>query len=97
MNKKIDISNCKIEKKEISVNGEALPLKIGDRFKLSTKDKTEKVVMGITVFEDGRAQYILEWHDPDSGQFNTETVTMTEIKLLKETIDNKSLNKIGFK
>lgn len=53
---------------------------------LSENDKTLKTVMAMTIFEDGRVSYMLEWHDSDSGQFSTEAVTLSELKLLSKSI-----------
>lgn len=93
----VNFEKFTLQKKEISINGKVLPLKIGDKFKLSENDRIIKTVMAITIFEDGRAGYLIEWYDPDACRFETETVTLSELKLL----DNKNLNKIkkdiGFK
>lgn len=91
----VDFDNFSLSKKEITVNGKPLPLKIGDRFMLSNNDKLYKTVIAITVFEDGRTSYTIEWYDPEACRFENETVTLTELKLLnrktKATIKN-----IGF-
>lgn len=82
----------------MTVDGKKLPLQIGDKIVLSESDKTLKTVMAMTVFEDGRVSYMLEWHDPESGQFNTEAVTLSELKLLSKNVIShiKSIKSIGY-
>lgn len=93
----VDFSSFSIKKKEISVNGKALPFRIGDRITMTDHDKTPKTVMGVTVHEDGRCQYILEWHNPDSGAFQSEALTLSELKLMHVNINaKKNRRKIGF-
>jgi hypothetical protein len=86
----VNFDNFTLQKKEISINGKALPLKIGDKFKLSDNDKLYKTIMAITICEDGRVSYTAEWYDPDTCQFNTDSFTLCEFKLL----NSKSINKI---
>lgn len=52
--------------REVVVDGKQLPLRIGDKIVLASNDRLEKTVMALTVFEDGRVQYMLEWYDPEA-------------------------------
>lgn len=92
----VNFSDFKISKKEIRINGKALPLKIGDRIKFSDANGLAKTVMGITIHEDSRVQYILEWLDPNSGSFQSEALTMQELKLIAENQATPKRQKMGF-
>lgn len=91
----VNFDNFSLSKKEISVNGKSLPLKIGDRFILSNNDKLYKTVIAITVFEDGRTSYTIEWYDPETCRFENEAVTLTELKLLNRKTKT-AIKNIGF-
>lgn len=87
--KDIDFSVFDINRIEVSTNGEPLPFAIGDRFSMSEDDTIVKTIMSITIGEDGRTSYGLEWYDPADGCFKTELVTMSEIKLLVNNMPKK--------
>ena len=93
----VDFTSFSVKKKEISINGRPLPFRIGDRIAMTEHDKNPKTVMGVTVHEDGRCQYILEWHNPDTGAFSSEALTLSELKLMHSSINTrKARNRIGF-
>lgn len=92
----VNINNFNIQKKEISVNGKALPFCIGDTLKLTEADKFIKTIVAVTILEDGRVQYMLEWYDPESSNFSTEAVTLSELKLLQISNAKKVKGVIGF-
>ena len=52
--------------------------------------------MAISIYEDGRVSYMLEWFEPESSSFKTEQVTLSELKILSEGITKKLRKKIGF-
>lgn len=89
----VDFTSFKVKPKEVRVNGVPTPLAIGDKIQMS-KGTSAKTVTTITVFEDGRIMYGLEWYDESSGQFETESVTLTELKLLHKNSIKKA--KLGF-
>lgn len=78
----VDFSKKKFEKKVVSVNDKKIPFAIGDKFILGEEDIFVKTIVGITVYEDNRVQYILEWYNSNDGSFQTEVVTSIELKLL---------------
>ena len=42
-------------------------------------------------------QYILEWHNPDTGAFQSEALTLTELKLMHSNLNmKKKRNRVGF-
>lgn len=93
----VDFTSFSVSKKEISINGKLLPFRIGDRIAMTEHDKNPKTVMGVTIHEDGRCQYILEWHNPDTGAFQSEALTLTELKLMHSNINmKKKRNRVGF-
>ena len=93
----VDFSSFSINKKEISINGKPLPFKIGDRIAMTEHAKATKTDMGVTIHEDGRSQYILEWHNPENGSFSSEALTLSELKLLHANINRQGRRKkIGF-
>lgn len=93
----VDFSSFSIKKKEISVDGKPLPFRIGDRISMTEHDKAPKTVMGVTIHEDGRCQYILEWHNPENGSFSSEALTLSELKLMHANINRRGRkNRIGF-
>lgn len=65
----VDLSIYSAEKLAVSVAGNELPLKIGDKILLPESSQTPKTVTSISVFDDGRVVYQLEWFSPDEGQF----------------------------
>ena len=93
----VDFTSFSVKKKEISVNGRPLPFRIGDRIAMTEHDKNPKTVMGVTVHEDGRCQYILEWHNPETGAFASEALTLSELKLMHSSVNmKKRRGRIGF-
>lgn len=93
----VNFDKFSIQKQQVTINGKNLPLAIGDKIILSENEKNHKTIVALTIFEDGRVSYLLEWFDPDSGAFNTETATLTELKLLSKNIQNKIKNgNIGY-
>lgn len=78
----IDLSEFKVAVREISVNGERLPLAIGDKLLINEQDHLVKTVTSIQIHEDGRIGYMLEWFDSSSSDFKTEWVTSTELAFL---------------
>ena len=73
----------KVNRLKVSVDGKKTPLSIGDKIRLNEDDPIAKTVISITVFEDRRIVYTLEWADFD-GELKQESVTMTELKVLAE-------------
>lgn len=93
----VDFTSFSVKKKEICVNGRPLPFRIGDRIAMTENDRNPKTVMGVTVHEDGRCQYILEWHNPETGAFQSEALTLSELKLMHSNLNRpKSRGVIGF-
>ena len=80
----VDFSKKKFEKKVISVNGKKIPFAIGDKFVFGEQDVFVKTIVGITICEDNRVQYLLEWYNQNDRSFQTEVVTSIELKLLYE-------------
>lgn len=95
--KDVNFSSFRIRRKTVSVNGKELPIAIGDRIILSNGGPV-RTCMGITVQEDGRVSYVLEWHDPQTGGFTSEQLTLMELKLLdlNAVPPEKTGGKIGF-
>ena len=91
-NEFVDFSKFQIERKEVSINGKKLPLAIGDKILISEEDRIIKTVMGITINEDNRINYGLEWFDASDNSFKSEWLTLTELKLLNK--NSKKRNKI---
>lgn len=94
--KDADFESMSVKRKEISINGKALPLAIGDKIRMSDDDPFPKTVTCIMVFEDSRVQYAVEWYDQNSGNFQTETFTLTELKLLNSAAKKKGKIIAGF-
>jgi len=94
--KDVDFSNFRLQRKEISINGKKLPIGIGDRIRMSENDTVGRTVMGITIHEDSRVQYILEWHDPSTGNFSSEALTLSELKLLTQNAYSSKRKQVGF-
>lgn len=80
----VDTSNFDVVRREITVDGQKLPLSIGDQIKMSPNDHLVKTVMGVQINEDCRINYCLEWYDETDGSFKSEWLTMSELKLLKK-------------
>lgn len=93
---KVNFDDFSIQKKEITINGKKLPLNIGDKFILAENDKSIKTIVAITIFEDGRVAYAIEWYDPEANNFQTENVTLTELKLLNIASIKQIKESIGF-
>lgn len=83
-NDMVDFSKRNFEKKVISVNGKKIPFAIGDKLVIGEQDIYIKTIVGVTIQEDNRIQYLLEWYNPHDGSFQTEVVTSIELKLLYE-------------
>ena len=66
---------------EVSVNGVPTELKIGDKLVYPENSAQVKTIVAITIFEDGAINYRLKWYD---GDFKTEVVSLTELKLLND-------------
>lgn len=81
----VDLSAFKVAVREISVNGEQLPLAIGDKLLINEQDHLVKTVTSIQIHEDGRIGYMLEWFDDSSSDFKTEWVTSTELAFLNRS------------
>lgn len=79
----------------MAVAGQELPLKIGDKILLPESSQTPKTVTSITIFDDRRVVYQLEWFSPDEGQFQTQAVTFNELMLLASS-GKSSEEVIGF-
>ena len=92
----VNFDDFRITKKEIKINNKALPLKIGDRIKFDGPGAVTKTVMGITIHEDNRVQYVVEWMDPNTGMFQSEALTMHELKLIVMNQASKPRAKAGF-
>lgn len=82
--KTVDLSSFKVIVREVSVNGEKLPLAIGDKLLINKQDHLVKTVTSIQVHEDGRVGYMLEWFDTSDSSFKTEWVTSTELAFLNK-------------
>lgn len=89
----VDLSTFKIEKREVVVNGEQLPLAIGDKLLVNEQDHLVKTVVSIQVHEDGRIGYMLEWFDADNSMFKTEWVTSTELTFLNQAKKERKIVK----
>ena len=93
--KDVDFSDFRFRRKEVTVNGKKLPIAIGDRIHIADGDPIGKTVMGITIHEDSRIQYILEWHDPSTGNFCSEALTLSELKLLVQNAYGPKKSRAG--
>ena len=80
----VDLSTFKIVVREVSINGEKLPLSIGDKLLINEQDHLIKTVTSIQIHEDGRIGYMLEWFDTSDSSFKTEWVTATELAFLNK-------------
>lgn len=92
----VDFNRFSIKKRVISIDGKPLPLRIGDKISLDKNPEIVKTIMGITIFEDNRVQYLLEWYNSHTGEFSTELVTLNELKLLHKNQLETIKKKIGF-
>ena len=77
-----------VNKLKVTVDGELTPLSIGDKIRYSEEDPTAKTVISITIFEDKRIVYTLEWADAD-GELKQENVTLTELKVLADNMSRR--------
>ena len=77
-----------INKFKVTVDNEVTPLSIGDKIRYNEEDSVAKTVISITVFEDKRIVYTLEWAD-DDGELKQENVTLTELKVLAENMSRR--------
>ena len=78
----------RVNKLKVTVDGKKTPLSIGDKIRYSEEDPTAKTVISITIFEDKRIVYTLEWADVD-GELQQENVTLTELKVLAENMSRR--------
>lgn len=78
----------RVNKLKVTVDGKKTPLSIGDKIRYSEEDPTAKTVISITIFEDKRIVYTLEWADVD-GELKQENVTLTELKVLAENMSRR--------
>jgi len=77
-----------VNKLKVTVDGELTPLSIGDKIRYSEEDPTAKTVISITIFEDKRIVYTLEWADTN-GELKQENVTLTELKVLANNMSRR--------
>lgn len=77
-----DLSKFAISRKEVSIDGNVLPLAIGDKILVNDQDHLVKTITSIQIYEDGRVGYLLEWFDSSDSSFKTECVTSTELAFL---------------
>lgn len=89
----VDFESMKVSRKVVKINDVALPLAIGDKICL-TETTGPKTVMGISIEEDGRVKYVLEWLN-ENGDFMNEALSIQELKLLHKNNKKKS-TKVGF-
>lgn len=92
----VDFNRFSLKKRTVSIDGKPLPLKIGDKISFDGNPELVKTVMAITVYEDNRVQYMLEWYNPTSGEFDNEMVTLNELKLLNKNQISRIKKQIGF-
>lgn len=78
----------RVNKLKVTVDGKKTPLSIGDKIRYSEEDPTAKTIISITIFEDKRIVYTLEWAD-DDGELKQENVTLTELKVLAENMSRR--------
>lgn len=78
----------RVNKLKVTVDGKKTPLSIGDKIRYSEEDPTAKTIISMTIFEDKRIVYTLEWAD-DDGELNQENVTLTELKVLAENMSRR--------
>lgn len=89
MAKFVDLDSMpRVNKLKVTVDGKKTPLSIGDKIRYSEEDPTAKTVISITIFEDKRIVYTLEWAD-DDGELKQENVTLTELKVLAENMSRR--------
>ena len=89
----VDFESMKVSRKVVKINDVTLPLAIGDKICL-TETTGPKTVMGISIEEDGRVKYVLEWLN-ENGDFMNEALSIQELKLLHKNNKKKS-TKVGF-
>lgn len=78
----------RVNKLKVTVDGKKTPLSIGDKIRYSEEDPTAKTIISMTIFEDKRIIYTLEWAD-DDGELKQENVTLTELKVLAENMSRR--------
>ena len=78
----------KVNKLKVTIDGKKTPLSIGDKIRYSEEDPIAKTIISITIFEDKRIVYTLEWAD-DDGELKQENVTLTELKVLAENMSRR--------
>lgn len=78
----------RVNKLKVTVDGKKTPLSIGDKIRYSEEDPTAKTIISMTIFEDKRIVYTLEWAD-DDGELKQENVTLTELKVLAENMSRR--------
>lgn len=91
----VDLSSYSGEKILVAVSGIELPLKIGDKILLPGSSQVPKTVTSISIFDDMRVVYQLEWFSIDEGQFQTQAVTFNELMLLRSA-ESKTDEIFGF-
>ena len=85
----VDLDNMpKVNKLKVTVNGKKTPLSIGDKIRYSENDQIAKTIISMTIFEDKRIVYTLEWAD-ECGELKQENVTLTELKVLSENMSRR--------
>jgi len=87
----IDFNELKCKSIVVSINGIDLPVKIGDTVKFSD-DGPVRTVTKISISEDSKVQYLLEWFDGTS--FKTDWVTTNELFYIWKNL--KRYNRTGF-
>lgn len=87
----IDFNTLKCKPIVVSVDGVDLPVKIGDTVKF-TDDGIIRTVIKISISEDSKIQYLLEWFDGTS--FKTDWVSANELYYTWKNL--KRHNRTGF-
>lgn len=90
----VDLSSLSHSRRIVSVNGETLPLAIGDKILINDQDHLVKMITSIQIYEDGRIGYMLEWFDFSDSSFKTEWVTSTELAFLSKARKEKNTIKM---
>ena len=90
--KTFDIEKLACKPVSVSVDGVELPIKIGDAIKLHENDIVMRTVMKITIAEDGKAQYLLEWFD--ESEFKSIWISANELYYIAKNIMRRA--KTGF-
>lgn len=74
---------------EISVNGQPLPIAIGDKIQFPKDDPYLKTIIGIHIDESGIASYIIEWFE--DSVFKQNTLSLAELKVLKDNLKQRTV------